>query len=451
MSEQIFISYRRTGGDVSAKLICEALKNQGFTVFYDYDSLHGGFFDTRIISAIEGCEDVVLVLPPHALDRCVNEDDWVRQEIVTALKHKKNITPVMLPDFSFPADLPAEIAEVARINGVPFSMPFFDAMIDTIVDRLRSKPDPRFQKSEVEEDVELPTEETENFSFRLNKDGTYTVSCRKCHDETVTIPAEYHGRVVTRIADEAFNKAKSLKEIRIPDSVLQIGANAFEQCTALTEITFSDHLESIGACAFLGCKSLTRVTLPDTVTTIGERAFENCDSLERIKLPASLTRIPDGMLSRCEALESLTIPAKVTEIGTAAFYRCKSLFEVTLPIALTQIPSELFYECRSLRRVTIPKNVRKIGADAFFRCSSLREVSLGDDLSHIAESAFAKCSSLRSIQLPSRISYIGNKAFAKCHAFLKVEYWGGKDGWEKVSKSSSSFPSFASLKIKELF
>ena len=47
MSEQIFISYRRDGGDVTAKLICEALKNRGFSVFYDFDSLLGGYFDSR--------------------------------------------------------------------------------------------------------------------------------------------------------------------------------------------------------------------------------------------------------------------------------------------------------------------------------------------------------------------------------------------------------------------
>ena len=42
MSEQVFISYRREGGDIIAKLICESLKNNGYTVFYDYDSISGG-------------------------------------------------------------------------------------------------------------------------------------------------------------------------------------------------------------------------------------------------------------------------------------------------------------------------------------------------------------------------------------------------------------------------
>ena len=68
MSDQIFISYRREGGDIYAKAICDALKVRGFSVFYDFDSLQGGFFDDRIHKAIEECNDFVLVLPPNSLD-----------------------------------------------------------------------------------------------------------------------------------------------------------------------------------------------------------------------------------------------------------------------------------------------------------------------------------------------------------------------------------------------
>ena len=140
MSNQIFISYRRTGGDVTAKLICEALKNRGYTVFYDFDALKGGFFDTRILDAIEGCNDVVLVLPPNALDRCVNEDDWVRQEIRHAMAHNKNIIPVMLNGFEFPAELPADIDDIRRYSGLRFLMDYFDAVIDKIIERLTCAP-----------------------------------------------------------------------------------------------------------------------------------------------------------------------------------------------------------------------------------------------------------------------------------------------------------------------
>ena len=34
MENQIFISYRRTGGDTTAKLICETLKNRGYSASF---------------------------------------------------------------------------------------------------------------------------------------------------------------------------------------------------------------------------------------------------------------------------------------------------------------------------------------------------------------------------------------------------------------------------------
>lgn len=139
MNDQIFISYRRDGGDVTAKLICEALKNRGYTVFFDYDSLKGGVFDNRIFDAIDQCNDVILVLPPQALARCKNENDWVRQEIRHALQMRKNIIPVMMDKFEFPKKLPSDIQDVARYNGVRFHMDFFETVIDKIVEKLSTE------------------------------------------------------------------------------------------------------------------------------------------------------------------------------------------------------------------------------------------------------------------------------------------------------------------------
>ena len=140
MSAQIFISYRRVGGDVTAKLICETLKNRGYTVFYDFDAIKGGFFDTRILQTIEGCKDVIVVLPKDGLERCADETDWVRQEIRHAIRQGKNISPVMMNGFEFPSTLPDDIDQIRRYNGVRFIMDYFDAVMDKIVERLVSVP-----------------------------------------------------------------------------------------------------------------------------------------------------------------------------------------------------------------------------------------------------------------------------------------------------------------------
>ena len=134
-SYQVFISYRRKGGAVVAKLICSELQNRGYSVFYDYDSLKGGYFDDHIVDAIMNCKDFILVLPKRALARCRKKSDWVRQEIICALESKKNIIPVMVDGFEFPKRIPAEISDVARCNGVRFEMAYLDAVIDKIIDK----------------------------------------------------------------------------------------------------------------------------------------------------------------------------------------------------------------------------------------------------------------------------------------------------------------------------
>lgn len=145
MAYQIFVSYRRDGGEALACLISERLKQQGFETFYDVDSLRSGKFNEAIFSVINECEDVIVVLPPNGLDRCKNADDWVRKEIAYALKTNKNIVPVMMRNFEFPEDLPEDIDELRNFQGISANMEYFDAAFEKLLSMLSAK---RFSKIE---------------------------------------------------------------------------------------------------------------------------------------------------------------------------------------------------------------------------------------------------------------------------------------------------------------
>ncbi|MCL2018497.1 MAG: leucine-rich repeat domain-containing protein [Oscillospiraceae bacterium] len=130
----IFISYRRDGGESMAVLLHDRLTAKGFKVFVDVESLNSGNFNTQLLNVIENCKDVVLILSENCLDRCVNEGDWVRAEIAYALKHKKNVVPYMLRGFKFPDTLPEDISEISMQNGVNASSnEYFDAAVDRLV------------------------------------------------------------------------------------------------------------------------------------------------------------------------------------------------------------------------------------------------------------------------------------------------------------------------------
>jgi len=136
----IFISYRRDGGESTAKILRDKLSELGYQVFFDVESLRSGDFNTRLYSVIEECQDFLLILSPGALDRCRNEDDWVRLEIEHALETGKNVIPVMLRGFSFPQVLPESIDALRYKNGVESNYQFFDAFIEKLRLFLKSKP-----------------------------------------------------------------------------------------------------------------------------------------------------------------------------------------------------------------------------------------------------------------------------------------------------------------------
>ena len=112
MAYDIFISYRRGGGKEIARPLKEALASKGYKVFLDFDELTDGFFDERIFQAIDEAPVFMIILTEHALDRCADENDWVRKEIEYALLKNKNIIPVN-PDKQF-RSFPEEIPEVVK-------------------------------------------------------------------------------------------------------------------------------------------------------------------------------------------------------------------------------------------------------------------------------------------------------------------------------------------------
>ena len=148
MNYQVFISYRREGGESLAALLHERLSRMGYRVFYDVESLHSGRFNEQLLTVIENCTDLLVVLPPHALDRCVSKEDWVRREIVHALTHEKNVIPVMMRNFSFPENLPAELQDLPNREGISANMEYFDAVIRRIDRLLLSSPEEEADEEE---------------------------------------------------------------------------------------------------------------------------------------------------------------------------------------------------------------------------------------------------------------------------------------------------------------
>lgn len=132
----IFISYRREGGAPYARILQLMLAQRGYSVFLDYDELRDGFFNDKIKSAIKSAPVFLIVLSENALDRCENEDDWVRQELECAINNDRKIIPVN-PDGKFNGihtKIPENIA--STITGLQHSYIYFGQALGVTVDQM---------------------------------------------------------------------------------------------------------------------------------------------------------------------------------------------------------------------------------------------------------------------------------------------------------------------------
>lgn len=115
----IFVSYRRTdrngktsGTDI-ARTIKQHLEISGYKkrVFFDYSELSDDKFENIILSEIRGCKVFILVLTHDTMHRCVKDDDWVRREILEAVKHNVKIIPIEVDNLfnGYPEDMISDL------------------------------------------------------------------------------------------------------------------------------------------------------------------------------------------------------------------------------------------------------------------------------------------------------------------------------------------------------
>ena len=140
INPDIFISYRRIDGRDYARSIMQGLKIIGYPrIFFDYNSLRDGVFNTQIIDAIYSCNDFILVMSPLALKNCSREGDWVTKEISLALKYQKKIIPVVIEDTfqGWPDDFPKDLSAIKDLQFHQLKVDeYFESSIDMLANRL---------------------------------------------------------------------------------------------------------------------------------------------------------------------------------------------------------------------------------------------------------------------------------------------------------------------------
>ena len=142
-SYDIFISYRRDDGAQYARILQLELEKRGHKVFLDYEELKDGVFGDNIKDALKTTPIFLMVLTPLYLERCMEKESWIREEIELAIKSGMHFVPVD-PDRKFngtPKGTPQEIADIVN-NHQHSAIDFGQALGPTVdlMDRNRIAP-----------------------------------------------------------------------------------------------------------------------------------------------------------------------------------------------------------------------------------------------------------------------------------------------------------------------
>lgn len=261
------------------------------------------------------------------------------------------------------------------------------------------------------------------------------------NSKTITqanIQAVVNNKVITGIADEAFQLCPLLRSVKIPRTVETIGSSAFLGCEKLESVELPDGLRTIPAGAFYNCSSLGRVSIPTSVMTIGNKAFFD-SGLTSVTFPSGLTSIEASAFEGCGNLATVTFQEKVS--GTA-------LNPSITPVI--EIKEKAFSSCKKLTKLTLAESVKSIGDDAFSSCENLKRAVVFSGTGSIGIRAFSGCP-LTDVVIFGTSVTIGANAFQGTEKDATIHYAGTAfppDALPASGKPDMVHPITGGLKIR---
>ncbi|MBW4504428.1 MAG: TIR domain-containing protein [Scytonema hyalinum WJT4-NPBG1] len=147
MSFDIFISYRRNDTRDQVSMIAETLSHE-FLVFRDSNSIHyGEEWPKEIETALSSAKVVLVIIGKNWFEvgqynkrRIDSEEDWVRKEILCALKQEKTIIPVLIDGMGMPVAeaLPENICKLSERQAFKILMEDLNNSIEPLRKRIKN-------------------------------------------------------------------------------------------------------------------------------------------------------------------------------------------------------------------------------------------------------------------------------------------------------------------------
>lgn len=193
-----------------------------------------------------------------------------------------------------------------------------------------------------------------------------------------------------------FMKNCGLKEVLMPEGVLNVDRKVFLDCSNLTVITIPTTVNKVSYQIVKNAPSLTTVNynaINATKTSTGA-LFENCTNANlNLNIGANVKVIPKVFMSNC-GLKEVAIPEGVTEIKEDVFANCSNLTLITIPSTITKISKNLVTNSTSLTTINYNSEnaVKSSNVSTFTNCTN-PELSLvfGEKVKTIPKEFIENC------------------------------------------------------------
>ena len=211
----------------------------------------------------------------------------------------------------------------------------------------------------------------------------------------------------TKIETSVYENNASITEIRIPNTVTEIGGAAFKNVKGLKKVVIPGSVKIVNMYAFANCENLEEVIFEDGIQDIRQSVFSNCPKLVSVTIPDSATKIGEiGLYWQNKETRVFHCPAgseayrlalkngyKKIDVTGSDKKNAATLAEIDFSSNEKIAPLPAGY--KNLRRVNLGTSVKKISAEAF-RKYDLESIDLGPSISEIGKNAFSDKTILRT-------------------------------------------------------
>lgn len=259
---------------------------------------------------------------------------------------------------------------------------------------------------------------------------------------SLTLPStvEYQGKSykVKGIFKFAFMRQDAIREITLPEGLLEVGQNCFEDCDLLEKAILPRSLEGISYQMFAYCQNLREVLIPynSEIKSIGGFAFDGCRKLASFNISEKVVEIGQGPWRGCTSLEQINVAGdnpNFKSVGGVLFDKKMSALlqypagrkeaEYKVPFGVSRIANSAFYECDNLRKVVLPGSLMYIEHLAFYGCKNLSEVYVPDMVQSIGNGAFFDCNSLKNITIKKKTNFtVESDPTSRYNSFLTTTF-----------------------------